>query len=85
VAPSKNQKPLIPYIFCWSQNFLGILLVFHCTQESPLLRSIREEYLDEDDVEHTLGLMREWIRELKEVDCLAEWSWHVIDALSRYY
>ncbi|RFU23997.1 hypothetical protein B7463_g12344, partial [Scytalidium lignicola] len=80
-APNKGQKPLVPYLFCWSQNFLGILLVFYYAQESPLLQSIRKEYLDENDISQSLGLMRDWIRDLKDVDGLAEWSWHVIETL----
>lgn len=80
-GPSKSQKPLVPYLFCWSQNFLGILLIFYCTKESPLLRSIREDYLDEDDIEHSLSMMRDWIRDLKDVDRLAEWSWQIIEQL----
>ncbi|KAH8803488.1 hypothetical protein F5884DRAFT_805692 [Xylogone sp. PMI_703] len=78
----KLRKPLIPFLFCWSQNFLGILVLFYCTLESPLLQSIRKEYLDTNDVKHSLSLMRDWIRSYINMDALAAWSCGVTHVLS---
>ncbi|PKK41822.1 hypothetical protein CI102_13858 [Trichoderma harzianum] len=80
VAPGK-QKLLLPYLFYWSQNFLGILLVFYCTQMSPLLGSIRKGFLDEGDIQKSLDIMAASIQEMKKTDQMASWSSLVVDLL----
>lgn len=71
----------MPYLFYWSQNFLGIILIFYCTQISPLLGSIRKEFLNEGDIQRCLDIMETSIRELKGRDRMAEWSSLVLDLL----
>lgn len=41
LAPSSRRKRLVPYLFCWSQNFTGILLILHLTRVHPVLHQIR--------------------------------------------
>lgn len=82
-SPPARQKRLVPYLFCWSQNFLGILLVFHMTQHYPVLNSIRQRLatLDpqfETDVADTIELMLAWIEDLKVCDPIAHWCYNIL-------
>lgn len=83
LSPPSRQKRLIPYLFCWSQNCLGILLIFHMTHQSPVLQRIRQQVAARDpkferDVEETIQLMLDWIRDLKTSDPIAEWCYSTL-------
>lgn len=55
--PSKGRKRLVPYLFAWTQNFLGILLMLHLTAMNATLRTIAEEYLDPSEIEQRVYLL----------------------------
>lgn len=80
-SPPSRRKRLIPYLFCWSQNFLGILLILYLTQHNPMLRDIRSQLCGpqfERDVEQSVDLMLDWIRDLKSSDPIAQWCWNIL-------
>jgi hypothetical protein len=53
LAPAKNKKRLVPYLFTWTQNFVGILLILRMTTESECLKKICNERLVQKDLEQT--------------------------------
>lgn len=81
LAPTKNKKRLVPHLFAWTQNFLGILLILRMTTENECLKSICEDHVDPDEVEKTVALMLDWVRDVKQVDGIADWSWSIVDPL----
>ncbi|KAH7305371.1 hypothetical protein BKA65DRAFT_543962 [Rhexocercosporidium sp. MPI-PUGE-AT-0058] len=84
MSPTSRHKRLIPYLFCWSQTFLSILLIFHLTQHNPVLRDIRAELCGprfETDFDISVALMQDWIRDLKAVDPLALWCYKILQPL----
>ncbi|KAG8630423.1 hypothetical protein KVT40_002042 [Elsinoe batatas] len=83
MSPCKNKKRLVPHLFTWTQNFVGILLIMRMTSESECLRRICEERVNMRDMQLTVGLMLEWIADMKEVDGIAEWSWGLLEPLFR--
>lgn len=75
---------MIPYLFYWSQNFLGILLMLHMTRHSPMLGKIRESGCGqrfEEDLSISVELMIDWIRDLKTVDPIAKLCWKILQGV----
>ncbi|KAF2156931.1 hypothetical protein K461DRAFT_219778 [Myriangium duriaei CBS 260.36] len=79
--PCRNKKRLLPHLFTWTQNFVGILLILRMTLEHTCLRKIREERVNEADVHNTMRLLLDWIRDLKTIDGVADWSWKILEPL----
>jgi len=76
MSPTAHHKRLVPYLFCWSQNFLGILLILHLSRYVPCLVHIRQTMCGtnfEEEVAQSVNLMLEWIRDLKSSDAIALW------------
>lgn len=81
LSPASRRKRLIPYLFCWSQNFLGILLLLHMTRNSPILRQIKERLLGESwerAADETVECLIDWIRDLRVGDAVAGWCWGIV-------
>lgn len=75
---------MVPYLSCWSQNFLGILLVFRMTEFDRVLMDIRERSCRirfEQEYAETIRLMMDWIGDLKDIDPIAMWCWRIIQSL----
>lgn len=85
MAPSKNKKRLVPHLFAWTQNFMGILLVLRMTTENDCLRDICESQVSLEDIEQTMRLMLEWVRDVKQLCGIAEWSWRLIEPLYAHF
>lgn len=81
MAPPKNKKRLVPHLFAWTQNFMGILLVLRMATENECLERICAEHVNRDDIQKTVQLMLEWIRDVKQVDGIADWSWRILEPL----
>jgi hypothetical protein len=84
LSPTCHRKRLIPYLFCWSQNFLGILLIIHMTRYNPMLQDIRARLCGprfENEIEQTVDLLIDWIRDLKRIDPIAMRCWEVLRVL----
>jgi hypothetical protein len=79
--PPKMRKRLIPYLFAWTQNFLGVLLILRMTTGSGMLRNIAERYLDVTDIEKTIKLLLDWFGDMRQVDGMAEWAWNILRRL----
>ncbi|KJY00562.1 C6 finger domain protein [Zymoseptoria brevis] len=81
MAPPKDKKRLVPSLFAWTQNFMGILLILRMTTENECLMRICEEQVNRDELEQTVAMMIEWVRDVRQVDGIAEWSWRIIEPL----
>lgn len=79
--PPKDRKRLIPYLFAWTQNFLGILLILRMVTENDALRKIAERYLDYDEVSQTVHLLLDWFQDMRQIDGIAEWAWGILSHL----
>ncbi|KAF2215184.1 hypothetical protein CERZMDRAFT_82236 [Cercospora zeae-maydis SCOH1-5] len=81
MAPPKNKKRLVPHLFAWTQNFMGILLILRMTTENECLKRICDEHVNRDDITATVSCMLEWIRDIRQVDAIADWSWLILEPL----
>ena len=81
MAPTKDKKRLVPHLFAWTQNFMGILLILRMTYENDILRQICDDQVNRDDIQKTAALMLDWIRDVKQVDGIAEWNWKILEPL----
>jgi hypothetical protein len=84
LSPTSRRKRLVPCLFCWSQDFLGILLILHMTRHNPMLRDIRAQLCGprfEAEADQTVQLMLDWIRDLKSSDPIATWCWKILQGI----
>lgn len=79
--PVCTRKRLIPSVFFWTQNLLGVLIVLYLSEKVPVLFGIRTTLCGERfefEARETVALAVEWIRDLKEADAAAQWAWDVV-------
>ncbi|KAI2771556.1 hypothetical protein F4815DRAFT_496874 [Daldinia loculata] len=84
MSPTCFHKRLIPCLFFWSQNLLGILLILHLTQQVPILMRIRASLMGtkfDHDANETAVLCIDWIRDLKDTDATALWCWEILKGI----
>ncbi len=81
MAPPRDRKRLVPFLFTWNQHFLGILLILRMTTASPLLRQIAEDHLDSADFHQTIQLLLDWMRDMQQICGIANWSWKILQPL----
>lgn len=84
MSPTCFHKRLIPCLFFWTQNLLGILLILHLTQQVPILIRIRTSLMGakfDQDANETVMLCIEWIRDLKDTDPTALWCWEILKGI----
>ncbi|KUI57860.1 Zinc finger transcription factor YRR1 [Cytospora mali] len=85
MSPACTRKRLIPCIFFWTQNLLGVLIILHLSEQVPILLRIRTSGIcgERFDVEasETIRLAIQWIRDLKDADSASEWAWGVVKAI----
>lgn len=83
MAPPKNKKRLVPHLFAWTQNFIGILLVLRMCSVNECLRQIVDEggIVGRQEIEKTVHLLLEWVRDVAQLDGIAEWGWGILEPL----
>lgn len=87
MAPTSRRKRLIPYLFCWSQNMFGIILILHLSKLNPVLWKIRQGLCGgegsqfEKDVDESIELMVDWIEDMKEMCPIARWCMSILQPL----
>lgn len=76
MAPPKNKKRLVPHMFAWTHNFMGILLILRMCSANHCLRQIVEEcgVVGRKEIESTVAILLDWMRDVKQIDGIAEWS-----------
>ncbi|KAF2086496.1 hypothetical protein K490DRAFT_44350 [Saccharata proteae CBS 121410] len=83
MAPPKNRKRLVPYLFSWTQNFLGILLILRMVTLNDTLQAICLHRVDQAQFSLTVRALLDWIMDMKQIDGIADWSWQILRPLWR--
>lgn len=86
MSPTCHRKRLVPSLFLWSQNLLGVLIILHLSRQVPILQTIRATFCPASfdiDAGETVNLSIAWLRDLKDVDPTASWCWDVTSRLYR--
>ncbi|KAL1632277.1 hypothetical protein SLS56_003857 [Neofusicoccum ribis] len=83
LAPPKNRKRLVPYLFAWTQNFIGILLILRVTTINNILADACRMSVDQTELMLTVQYLLEWIADVKATDGIAAWSWRFLEPLFR--
>jgi hypothetical protein len=83
--PPRDSKRLIPYLFAWTQNFFGVLLILRMVEENTSIRRIAETYLNFEEVQQTVHLLLDWFRDMRQIDGIADWAWGVLSHLYSDY
>ncbi|KAI9768884.1 MAG: hypothetical protein M1839_003861 [Geoglossum umbratile] len=78
MSPPKDKKRLLPHLISWTHTFLEILLLFHMTTKSALLRRVQEEHFEPGELEESAALMLEWVRDMRVMDSVARWAWTIL-------
>ena len=60
---------------------MGILLILRMTTENECLRRICESQVNHEDIQKTASLMLDWVRDVKQLDGIADWSWRILEPL----
>lgn len=84
MSPVCTRKRLIPCVFFWTQNLLGVLVVLWMSGEVPILLRVRERLCGENfeaEARETVALALAWIRDLRERDGAARWAWGIVRKL----
>lgn len=81
MAPARNKKRLVPHLFTWTQNFIGILLMLFVATKEYTLRQICDEKVDREVMEQTAMLLLDWVQDIKQVDDIAAWAWKILEPL----
>ncbi|KUJ22379.1 uncharacterized protein LY89DRAFT_575731 [Mollisia scopiformis] len=84
LSPTSRRKRLIPYLFCWNQHFLGILIILNITQHNPMLRDIRAQFCGsrfEAEIGESVDLMIDWIRDSRICDPIADWCYKILQPI----
>ncbi|KAK4930640.1 hypothetical protein LTR10_011978 [Elasticomyces elasticus] len=83
MAPPKNKKRLVPHMFAWTQSFMGILLILRMTTANECLSRIIDEtnVVGRKEIESTMEIMLDWMRDVKQLDGIAEWAWGILEPL----
>jgi hypothetical protein len=81
MAPPKDKKRLVPHQFTWTQDIVSILLILRMTRDEGMFKRICEERVDLSDLDSTIMLMLDWVKDVKQLDGIAEWSWELLEPL----
>jgi hypothetical protein len=85
MSPTCAHKRLVPCLFFYTQNFLGVLLVLRLAEQLPILQRITATLCGGERftraAQATTALCIAWMRDLRGVDRAAEWAWAVVQAL----
>lgn len=60
---------------------IGVLLILRMTQEEGVLKQLCEGRINRDDLDSTIVLLLNWVKDVKQVDGIAEWSWNILEPL----
>jgi hypothetical protein len=75
LSPPNSKQHLVPHLFSWTQNFLGLLLILEICQKDGYMREICQEgNITEDVFEVSISAMKAWLKDVSQVDGIAEWG-----------
>lgn len=85
LPPVSRNKRLIPCLYLWSQNILGVLVILHLSTKNMTLYQARNRCGPEFELQAkmTVEMGLAWIRDLKDSDRCAQWCWAILKGLYR--
>lgn len=85
MAPACGRKRLVPRIFYWTQNLLGVLLVLWMSERVEVMQRVRRSGLCgerfEEEAGETVRAAVAWLRDLSAVDGKADEAWGVVKTI----
>lgn len=85
MAPVCSRKRMVPCVFFWTENLLGVLLVLWMSERVDVLRRVRHSKMCgerfEDEAAETVRAAVAWLRDLNIVDGQATRAWGIVKAL----
>lgn len=78
----RDYKRLFPHLFSWTQTCLSILLIFRMTFKNRALYAICSENVMQETISDATTILLDWLRDIRQLDGVAEWSYNLIMALS---
>ncbi|KAI3548628.1 hypothetical protein CSPX01_03057 [Colletotrichum filicis] len=84
LPPAAQHKRMIPCLYFWSQNILGILIFLHLSATHPTLFQIRQSRCDstfDEAANMTITQGINWLRGLKDEDSSTRWCWTIVQGL----
>ena len=81
MAPPKDKKRLIPHLFTWTHNSIGILLILFMAKHNKSLREICKGHVSDEELMATALLMLDWLKDVKQVDGTAKWAWRFLQPI----
>jgi hypothetical protein len=63
---------------------MGALLIIYMTRHNPMLRDIRAQLCGprfEAEIDQTVEMMLDWVRDLKSTDSIALWCWQILQGV----
>jgi hypothetical protein len=81
-VPSQNRTRLMPHMLDWPQHSMGALLILDlCSTDDCLRRIVRCGLIEPREIEQTVQLILEWLRNTKQNDGTAERGWNLVKSL----
>jgi hypothetical protein len=75
LSPPNSKKHLVPHLFSWTQNFLGLLIILETCRNDRYMREICQEgNITEDLVKDSLSSMKAWLEDVSQADGIAKWG-----------
>lgn len=81
LSPPEAKKRLVPHLYSWTQNYLGMLLIFDAIRRSESLQRICKDRVSDERIQDTAALMLDCLNDARQVDGIAEWGWKVVEPL----
>ncbi|KAI9882471.1 MAG: hypothetical protein M1823_005780 [Watsoniomyces obsoletus] len=81
MSSPKEHKRLLPHLYGWTISLLNVLIILYMTTKSPLLRGVRENNFAAGEMEESVALMLDWIRDMAKIDAVAERAWSILEQL----
>ncbi|KAI6880633.1 hypothetical protein KC334_g16761 [Hortaea werneckii] len=81
VAPPRNKKRLVPHLFAWTQNFIGVLLLLRMSMTESNLHAFCKGRIREARITLAATLMLDWLYDMRQVDPIAAWGWQMLEPL----
>lgn len=81
MAPPKNKKRTLPRLFTWTNNSIGVLLILRMTKANEKLRRVCDGRVSEMELDRTVGLILDWLKDMKQIDATAQWAWTIFEPM----
>lgn len=81
MVPPRGKKRVVPHLFTWIQNSIGVLLILRMTRDTEVLQRICAGRVSDEEIESTTVLMLNWLDDSRQVDATAQWAWTILEPI----